>query len=162
MNGMPDYDASVIEQFADKLYRKAASMVVGSVAVGAALGFAFGSVPFTSLASHWPIPHSVGFVTLIAGGAIGAMIGYVIGDARGFGYRLQAQAALCQLQTERNTASAARTIAWLAAVTNAAAARQAGPPPAEGDPRLDGSAAGEPAADETAASSISWEARAAR
>jgi hypothetical protein len=47
----------------------------------------------------------MGFGTLLGGLLIGALTGYVIGDARAFGYRLQAQSSLCQLHLERNTAA---------------------------------------------------------
>ena len=106
----PAYDPRVIEQFAEKLYRKASAFVAGSVVIGASLGAAFGAVPLTSLGEAWPIPSYLGFATLLLGGLVGALIGYVIGDTRSFGYRLQAQSALCQLQTERNTAVLARAV----------------------------------------------------
>jgi hypothetical protein len=109
------YDPKVIEQFAEKLYRKASSFVAGSVAIGACLGAAFGAVPLTSLGEAWPIPSYLGLATLMLGGLFGALIGYVIGDTRSFGYRLQAQSALCQLQSERNTATVARAISVRAA-----------------------------------------------
>jgi hypothetical protein len=112
---MPTYDPRVIEQFAENLYRKASSFVLGSIVVGAALGATFGAIPLTSLGDSWPIPSVFGFATLLAGGILGAVIGYVIGDTRSFGYRLQAQSALCQLQTERNLAVLARAVATHAA-----------------------------------------------
>jgi hypothetical protein len=112
---LPSYDPRVIEQFAENLYRKASAFVAGSVVVGAALGAAFGAVPLTSLGDSWPIPSIFGFATLLAGGVFGGVIGYVIGDTRSFGYRLQAQSALCQLQVERNMAILARAVATRAA-----------------------------------------------
>jgi hypothetical protein len=108
---LPDYDPTIIELFAERLYAKAASFVLGSVVAGAALGAAFGSVPLTSLGSSWPVPSSFGFATLLVGGVAGAVIGYLVGETRGFAYRLQAQTALCQLQIERNTAAAAEVAA---------------------------------------------------
>lgn len=114
---LPSYDPRVIEQFADKLYRKASSFVAGSIVVGGALGALFGAVPLTSLGNSWPIPSAFGFATLLVGALCGAVVGYVIGDTRSFGYRLQAQAALCQLQVERNTA-------FVAAAVSAAIATQ--------------------------------------
>ena len=122
----PVYDPKVIEQFAEKLYRKASSFVAGSVVIGAALGAAFGAVPLTSLGAAWPIPSYLGFATLLLGGLLGALIGYVIGDTRSFGYRLQAQSALCQLQSERNTAVVARAVS---ARASAPAPRRAQPAP---------------------------------
>ena len=116
----PAYDPKVIEQFAEKLYRKASSFVAGSVVIGASLGAAFGAVPLTSLGEAWPIPSYLGFATLLLGGLLGAVIGYVIGDTRSFGYRLQAQSALCQLQSERNTAFVARAISARAVGAGAA------------------------------------------
>jgi hypothetical protein len=112
---LPSYDPRVIEQFADNLYRKASAFVAGSVVVGAALGAAFGAVPLTSLGDSWPVPSVFGFATLLVGGIFGGVIGYVIGDTRSFGYRLQAQSALCQLQMERNMAVLARAVATRAA-----------------------------------------------
>jgi hypothetical protein len=108
---LPAYDPRVIEQFAENLYRKASAFVAGSVVIGAALGAAFGAVPLTSLGDAWPIPSIFGFATLLVGGMFGGLIGFVIGDTRSFGYRLQAQTALCQLETERNTAALARAVA---------------------------------------------------
>jgi hypothetical protein len=110
-DSVPEYDPSVIERFAENLYRKASAFVAGSVVVGAVVGATVGAVPLTPLGDAWPIPSIFGFATLLVGGIFGGVIGYVIGDARSFGYRLQAQIALCQLQIERNTALLARAAA---------------------------------------------------
>jgi hypothetical protein len=126
---LPDYDPRVIEQFAENLYRKASAFVAGSVAIGAALGAAFGAVPLTSLGASWPVPSVFGFATLLIGGIFGGAIGYVIGDTRSFGYRLQAQSALCQLQTERNTAILAK------AILRVPASKPAQPSPAQQQPQ---------------------------
>ncbi len=57
---------------------------------------------------------------------LGGTIGYVIGDTRSFGYRLQAQSALCQLRSERNTAILAEAVVTrMATPTPAPAPRQA-------------------------------------
>jgi hypothetical protein len=137
----PAYDPKVIEQFAEKLYRKASSFVAGSVVIGAALGAAFGAVPLTSLGEPWPIPSYLGFATLLLGSLVGAIIGYVIGDTRSFGYRLQAQSALCQLQSERNTAIVARAVSARASaprraqpVSQTPSAPPAAPPAVEATP----------------------------
>lgn len=113
-----EYDPSIIELAAARLYSKADAVVMGSIATGIVVGASFGAIPLTSLGSSWPIPSTFGFATLILGAILGAVIGYTVGDARAFGYRLQAQSALCQLQIERNTA----------AVTQAAVARAVAQP----------------------------------
>jgi hypothetical protein len=113
-----DYDPQVIERFATSLYRKSISSQRGSVAVGVLLGACFGGIPLTSLGAAWPIPHTFGFATLLAGAIAGGIIGYVIGDARSFGYKLQAQAALCQVEIQRNTqASVHATLVHAVATT---------------------------------------------
>jgi predicted lipid-binding transport protein (Tim44 family) len=113
-----DYDPQVIEKFAASLYGKAVSAQKGSVAVGALLGAIFGGIPLTSLGSAWPIPHTFGFATLLAGAIIGGIIGFVIGDARSFGYKLQAQAALCQVEIQRNTQASIHATLVHAAATS--------------------------------------------
>ena len=100
----------------------------------------------TSLGAAWPIPSYLGFATLLLGGLVGGLIGYVIGDTRSFGYRLQAQSALCQLQSERNTAILARAVS-ASARASAQARPQAKPvPQAASAPRA--AAETEPAAAE--------------
>jgi hypothetical protein len=106
-----EYDPSIIELAAARLYSKADAVVMGSIATGVVVGAAFGAIPLTSLGASWPIPSTFGFATLILGAILGAVIGYTIGDARAFGYRLQAQSALCQLQIERNTSAATQVAA---------------------------------------------------
>jgi len=137
MASLPEYDPRVIEQFAENLYRKASAFVVGSVAIGASLGAAFGAVPLTSLGASWPVPSSFGFATMLVGGIFGCAIGYVIGDTRSFGYRLQAQTALCQLQAERNTALLAKAIRVQARrpAPQQPVQRPVAPPPAQPQPQ---------------------------
>src|ERR687885_242966 len=120
------YDASIIEQFARNLYRKAELVTTGSIVAGSVIGAAFGAVPLTSLGESWPISRTFGFATFMLGGLVGAAVGYVIGDARAFGYRLHAQVAICQIEIERTTSETARAVAALAA----ASARPPTPAPA--------------------------------
>lgn len=126
MARLPAYDPSIIEKAAERLYEKASATLLASVVMGVCLGGIFGAIPLTSLGAHWPIPPSFGFATMLGGALIGAAIGYVIGDTRAFGYRLQAQATLSQLQLERNTAVTAQALQVLAA----RAARRPAPPAA--------------------------------
>ncbi len=113
-----DYDPRVIEQFAESLYRKAVSAQRGSIVVGVVLGAVFGGIPLTSLGENWPIPHAFGFATMLVGAIVGGLIGFVIGDARSFGYKLQAQAALCQVEIQRNTQASVRATLVSAAATS--------------------------------------------
>jgi predicted lipid-binding transport protein (Tim44 family) len=110
MSAAPQYTPEIIEEYAARLYRRASSMGVGAAVTGAVVGAFFGAIPLTSLGDAWPIPSAFGVATMLVGLIAGALIGWVVGDARGFGYRLQAQSALCQLQAERNTAAMARAI----------------------------------------------------
>jgi hypothetical protein len=142
---VPNYDPSIIEIFAERLYAKAAAFVMGSVVVGGALGAALGAVPLTSLGASWPVPSSFGFATMLVGGLAGAVVGYFIGETRSFSYKLQAQSALCQLQIERNAAAVAERAAvpTPAPAPPPAPVQQAAPAPA-GAPRPPAPPAAEP------------------
>src|SRR5919202_1320943 len=122
------YDASIIEQFARNLYRKAELVTTGSIVAGGVIGAAFGAVPLTSLGESWPISRTFGFATFMLGGLVGAAGGYVIGDARAFGYRLHAQVAICQIQIERTTSETARAVETIAAAFARPAVQAPAPP----------------------------------
>jgi hypothetical protein len=102
---LQDYDPTVIEVAARRLYEKATASLFISIVAGASLGAAFGAVPLTPLGEAWPIPSTFGPATMLLGALAGAAIGYVIGDNRAFRHRLQAQAMLADLQRELNTAA---------------------------------------------------------
>ena len=110
MDAAPHYEPEMIEQYAARLYGRASLVRVGAAVAGVVTGAFFGAIPLTSLGEAWPIPHMFGFATLLVGAVLGGLIGFVVGDARATGYRLHAQAALCQLQAERNSAAVARAI----------------------------------------------------
>jgi hypothetical protein len=107
---MAEFDPTVIEYHAAYLYRRAAALTRGTVALGALLGGAAGAYPLTRY-SHWPIPHSYGIATLLFGVLAGGLIGYVVGDSRANRVRVQAQLVLHQVQLERNTAAIVETLA---------------------------------------------------
>jgi hypothetical protein len=97
------YDASVLSQYADSLYRKAAWVTFKCGAVGAGIG----AIPMlvltnvmSTVPSIGPIDPAVGWAILII---VGTLIGVAIGQRRSFQYRLQAQTVLCQMQIEYNT-----------------------------------------------------------
>lgn len=99
----PQFDPSLIERYAEQLYRKADSVRVGSAVFGAGLGVVFGAVPMSPLGKYLPIPSSYGLALVLLGGLVGGFLGYVVGQGRAFRIRLQAQLMLFQLQIERNT-----------------------------------------------------------
>ena len=96
----PPFEPAVVEAFVERLYRKASAVVAGCVATGAVLGAFFGATPLTSL-EGLPIPREFGYATLLVGGMLGGLIGYVVGETRSSIYRLQAQMALCDLETAK-------------------------------------------------------------
>jgi len=93
---MVQYDPAVIQEFAERLYKKAMSVVVTYTMIGVLLGSAIG---FFIEHSRGRIDMSFLYIGLI----VGAVIGYVIGNEKAFWIRLAAQAALCQVQIEKNT-----------------------------------------------------------
>src|SRR5689334_17373645 len=111
---MAEFDPSIIHRYAERLYAKAAAVVLGSVIAGALFGALIGAVPLTALGSSWPISSNLGLALPLAGALAGGLIGYVIGSNRALGIRFQAQLALHQLQLERNTAAAAQLLAGIA------------------------------------------------
>lgn len=108
------YDENVILDFADDLYRRAASLVVGHTVLGVVLGGligAAGSVATTNLSG-------VG-VALVA--VLGGVLGFAAGRSRAFSLKLAAQTALCQVRIERNTRARGTDLAPPFAVGNAGA-----------------------------------------
>lgn len=99
----PRFDPTVIERYAQQLYRKSHSVRTGFAFVGAAVGVVFGAAPVSPLGSYLPVPGSFGPATILLGGLLGALLGYVVGEGRSFRIQLQAQLMLFQLQLERNT-----------------------------------------------------------
>ena len=118
----PSFDPGIIERYADHLYRRAASIVMGATAGGAVFGAFVGAMPLTSYV-HWPIPHFLGYATVLMCAVVGGFIGHVVGESRAFGLRIQAQMALHQLRVEQNTSAVAAAV-----VPQAPAPFEAGPP----------------------------------
>ncbi len=92
------YDENVILDFADDLYRRAASLVAGHTALGAVFGGVAGMLGGLATTT----PNLTGLGTLLLA-VLGGVIGFAIGRSRAFALRLAAQTALCQVRIERNT-----------------------------------------------------------
>jgi hypothetical protein len=93
-----EYDASVIQEFAQRLYRRAASVVVSSTALGGIGGAVVGIGACLLLKSEDKL--TLGFAI---GGLVGGVFGFLRGQEHAFRLKLQAQTALCQAQIEHNT-----------------------------------------------------------
>lgn len=91
---MTNYDPTVLQEYAERLYTQArgitAKYALGfgllCAAIGAAVSRALDIPPLTL----WL-------------GIVGAVLGSLVGQSKGFQYRLQAQTVLCQVQIEANT-----------------------------------------------------------
>jgi hypothetical protein len=127
---VPAFDPALLERMAEQLYRRADSVRIGAAIVGVAFGVLVGAVPFTQLGRDLPVPSAFGVATTLAGGLLGGLIGYTVGEGRAFRIRFQAQLVLYQLQLERNTAAAGRaSAADPASATRAAVAGDAAQAP---------------------------------
>jgi uncharacterized membrane protein YbjE (DUF340 family) len=89
-----EYDKMIIEQFADKLYKRASSTIATYTVLGLLIGLFVGAAVFASTKSGLFFLLSL----LVCG-----FIGYAIGSDKAFLLKLQAQLALCQAQIETNT-----------------------------------------------------------
>ena len=97
-----EYDATVLQEFAKRLYRQADNMVGRWVGIGLFLGLAGSSflanfLHLTPDRTNWTIGGITLFLTFIC---------YLIGSGRAFKFRLEAQHVLCQVAIERNTRTA--------------------------------------------------------
>jgi hypothetical protein len=98
------YDPAAIQEFANALYARARSILVVCIVVATIVGAGAGLIvagQFNSLL--------IGVLAF----ALVIFVGVLIGRGLGYKYKLAAQLALCQVQTEVNTrgAGAARSIA---------------------------------------------------
>jgi hypothetical protein len=92
------YDPRLIEEYADQLYWQATLNVIVCRIAGIMIGLGCGLA-----VSQLLIP-AVRGTTLAIGIGTGVLLGLLEGQRRAFLLRLQAQLALCQVQTEKNTA----------------------------------------------------------
>lgn len=92
---MTQYDPKVINEFADRLYAQANSIIMTHTSIGALAGCVAGYA-----AGHGS--DSAGVFALVLG-AVGGGMGFSIGKQKAFTLKLQAQTALCQAKIEENT-----------------------------------------------------------
>lgn len=95
------YDEKIIEKHAKKLYQQANSTIIAWSLLFLLLGAGI-SVGLAAVLDSEPT------IWVAVGAIIGGLFGYSAGSARAFSLKLTAQTALCQMQIERNTRSAAR------------------------------------------------------
>lgn len=95
---MIQYDPKVIDEFANRLYKKARSTIAIFTVFGFLVGAGIGGMIF--LAASKAQGSGVGALIVLV---ILTLIGYAIGSERAFRLKLEAQTALCQVQIEQNT-----------------------------------------------------------
>lgn len=92
------YDATVIQEFAERLYKQASSIILSSTLLGLFGGAVVGGVGAALAQARAQVA-----IAAIIGAFVGAFWGYSRGRERAFKLKLEAQVALCQAQIERNT-----------------------------------------------------------
>ncbi len=94
-----NYDSKIIQEFADRLYKRANSIV----AMYTLIGLFLGSVPAFFLMTESEIETTTAVIVAGIVALFGGLIGFSTGRERVFRMKLQAQTALCQLKIEQNT-----------------------------------------------------------
>ena len=98
------YDAGILQQFADELYSRARRIVATTTTQYGAVAFilsAIGCAPLQHAIPQMPDQELLGIVGIVTLLAIAA--GVNAGRAKAFQLKLQAQQILCQRQIEANT-----------------------------------------------------------
>ena len=101
---MAQYDEQILQQFADRVYRKAARVTLTYLVVGALLGALIGLTPVFI----WSWKGTPASQPSIGGSELECIVlfGLIfasVGESKRFAWKLQAQVTLCQMQIERNT-----------------------------------------------------------
>ena len=94
-----EYDPNIIQEFAQRLYKKAATIIVAYTIAGILVGAIICALLF-GLVRWSEITPSTG---AIFGAVFGGIFGYARGSENAFKLKLDAQLALCQVQIEFNT-----------------------------------------------------------
>ena len=94
---MAQYDPTILQKFADKMYLRAYSLIAVYTVFGLILGCLVGALipSFSRGSDAWTIGPILG--------VIGAVLGFIMGVEKAFWLKMEAQKALCQLQIELNT-----------------------------------------------------------
>lgn len=93
---MIDYDASVLQTMAEKLYDRARWVVIRYFMLGGLIGLGGGYAGIATFTHGEPL-------VALPLGFLGALVGAILASERAFMLRLQAQQLLVQVQIERNT-----------------------------------------------------------
>jgi MFS family permease len=103
---MVSFDPQVMHEFAERMYARAGVVVVVSSLIGALLGSAMGIALAEFVEKNYHAPRAYIAIFCVVG-LLGLAFGVITGQRRAFTLRLEAQKALCQLQIEANTRTAA-------------------------------------------------------
>ena len=95
-----EYDPAVLQDFAERLYKQARSIAVTSAIRAFILGGIVGAIVLQFV--HQATSSIVAFIGF---GTVAGILSFSSGWEKSFQLRLEAQRALCALQTEVNTRS---------------------------------------------------------
>lgn len=101
------YEPSILQQYADRLYAQADSTVALLTIFWTVLGFGGGA----ALISIMHLSGDAALYPIFGAPLILGLAGFAIGSGRAFKYRLEAQRTMCQIAIERNTRPQAPTSA---------------------------------------------------
>jgi hypothetical protein len=108
---MVKYDPNILQKYAEKLYSSANFIVFIVTTFFALVGFGLGLGLGRDIAPTHVAPENQSMAVWIfgvVGCVLVGIIGFMIGQALTFWYRLKAQLTLCQKQIELNTRAIAR------------------------------------------------------
>lgn len=95
---MIEYDAAILQDMADNLYRRAGAILRERMALGVFLGLAIGLLPAAFVDGFLGVGTVIGVLLAI----VGAVIGRPSAADRVLRHRFDAQRALCQRQIEKH------------------------------------------------------------
>jgi uncharacterized membrane protein len=105
-----EYDAKILQDYADDLYKQAHNIIVQTATKYGAIMFLLSAVGAIFLAAQFNAG-GLGIVLLIVLTLLGVAVGLSEGRSKAFKLKLEAQQLLCQRQIEINTRPALGTVA---------------------------------------------------